>query len=144
TGVQAATGRSTHDNRNRGPPAIMRFGGIVRDDVERARYEIDELHLRHRPHSIKRRADRGPHNGRFRNRSVDDALLAEMLLHPGRDFERAAICADVFTQQKYAWVGLHLFPETLADRFKIRDHGPILPYRCGVLFILNLRYYSKK
>src|ERR1051326_7173982 len=87
----------------------------------RARNEIDELKLDNRPQPGDCRAERGINQRAFGDRRIDYASLAEVVSESFGDVERAAIHADVFAHAKHGRVSLHLFPQTLANRFEIGD-----------------------
>ena len=117
--MNASAAGSAQDERSRRAPAIMRLGHHVHDLVKSAADEVHELKFSHRTHAGKRRAKRRAHNGRFGDRRIDDALRAKVMDKTVRDFERAAINANVFTDTEDAGVRLHLFPESLPDCFEI-------------------------
>ena len=95
----------------------------VHDLVKAAGDEIHELHFDHRPHAHQRRADGRAHDGRLGDGRVDHPILAELLQHPGRHLERAAIDADVFAQTERRRIALHLFPDSLANGVKVSQCG---------------------
>ena len=80
--ADAAAGRTADDDWHAGAVAIPARRGEVRQHVEAARDEIDELDFTDRPHAHVRRADRGADDRRFRDRRVDDARLAELSCSP--------------------------------------------------------------
>ena len=104
-------------------PAIPALGGEVGDLVEAAGDEVGELHLGDGPHAHQRRADRGADDAGLGDRRVHDALLAELFEHAVGDLECAAVDADVFAEDEHAFVALHLFPDSLADRFNVGGEG---------------------
>src|SRR5437016_5741314 len=114
----AARWRPYHD-RNTRPPPIAALGGEVDDLVVAAGDEVGELHFGDGPEPHEARAYRSPHNGRFGNRGIDHALLAESLEKSGRDLECAAVDADVLADQEHARVALHLLPDPFADRLQV-------------------------
>ena len=63
------------------------------------------------------RAARSAHNCAFRNRSIDNAAVAELIDQPVGNFESAAIGSDVFADYKDRRVAFHLFPDALANGF---------------------------
>ena len=101
-------------------PAITTLRGIVRQQIEAGRNEIDKLKLRDRSHAHQRRATRRSDNRAFRDRRIDHAFFAKLIEQSVGDFERATVRADVFADHKHGWIAFHLFPDTLANRF---DHG---------------------
>ena len=99
----------------------MRLGQHVGDLVKGAADEVHELELGHRPHAGKRRAKAGVDDRHLRDWRIHHALRAEAVNQSFGDFERAAINADVFADAEDRGVALHLFPDSLADRFQISD-----------------------
>src|SRR5205085_11512796 len=106
----AAAGAAHHD-RNSGSPAVPALRGEIRDLIESAGDEIRELHFRDRTHSHERGANRGSHDSGFRYRRIDNAPFAEAFEHSGRDFERAAVDADILAENEHTFVLFHLFPD---------------------------------
>ena len=104
--VHAAAGRAADDERHADAGAVARLGGEVRDHVEGARDEVDELHLGHGPHPHHRGPDRGADDGGLGDRRVDDALLAELGDEAVGHLEGAAVDADVLAEQEDALVPL--------------------------------------
>ena len=50
---------------------------------------------------------------------VDDAHLAELVVHALRDAKCAAVSANVFAEHEHVRIAAHLFDERLADRFQV-------------------------
>ena len=117
--VHAAAAGSAQDERSRRAPAIMRLGHHVHDLIKSAADEVHELEFRHGTHAGKRRAKRRAHNGRLGDGRIDHALRAKVVDKAVRDFERAAVNTDVFTDTEDGGVGLHLFqsPCRIASRY---------------------------
>ena len=91
-----------------------------------------------RPHAHERRADRGADDRRLGDRRVDDPLLAELVVQPFGDLERAAVGADVLADDEDALVALHLLGERLADRFEIGDdRHQVSPSCAGAAWTAN-------
>src|ERR1051326_3196450 len=114
----SASWSAQHQRRGRAP-AGMRLGHHVDDLVEGAADEVHELELGHGTHAGERRAKRRADNRRFGNGRIDHALRAEVMNETVSHFERAALNADAFADAEGGGVGLHLFPESLADCFEI-------------------------
>ena len=111
-------GQAQHDRHGRaGAPALLRRDGD--EVVPGARHEVGELHLGDRPQPHHRRAGRAAHDRGLRQRRVEDAPRAELLLEAERDLERAAVDADVLAEHEDALVAAHLLAETVADRLEI-------------------------
>jgi hypothetical protein len=101
------------------------LGHEIRELVEAASDEIDELHFRDgtQPqvaHAAGRADDSALADGR-----VDHAFPAESLEQAFAGFERAPIDTHVFADEHDCRVSSHLFEHGLADCFKKRDrrHG---------------------
>src|SRR5207248_8720061 len=89
-----------------------------------------ELHLRHRAHAHDRGAGAGPDDRALRERGVDDAPRAELLLEAERDLEGTAVDADVLADHEHALVAAHLLAEAVGDRLQVGLLGHYL--WCGV------------
>ena len=109
--VHAAAGRAADDERDADAGAVARLRGEVRDHVEGAGDEVDELHLRDRAQAHHRRPDRRADDRGLGDRRVDDALLAELAEQAVGHLEGAAVDADVLAQEEDALVALHLLEE---------------------------------
>ena len=127
----AAT-RPPHHDGGREPGAIARGRHVVGQHVVRAGDEVDELHLRDRPHAHMGGARRRTHDRRFRDRRVDHSLLAEPFGESLSHLEGATVGADVLPQDENAGIALHLLPQALAQRLQVGDLGHHrLRYQCG-------------
>src|SRR6185436_12515715 len=111
---------TTKHSRQSRTPAITTLRRVVRQQIEAGGNEIDKLKLSHRPHAHQRRATRCSHDRALRDRRVDHSFFAKLVEQSICNLERAAIRADVLTDHKHGRVALHLFPDTLANRF---HHG---------------------
>src|SRR5262245_13708845 len=105
--MNAATTGTAHYNRNASAPPITAFRREIRDLIESTRDEIRELHFCHGPHTHQGSADRGSHNSRLGDRSINDAPLTKSFQHPGSDFECASVDAHVLAKDEYTLVFLH-------------------------------------
>ena len=92
---------------------------LVDDLIEAARDEVGELHLGDRPVAAQRGADADADDRRLGNRRVDDAQLAELVVEPLRDAERAAVRADVLAEDEHFRIAPHLLGERFADGFEV-------------------------
>ncbi len=119
--VDAASRGPAQHHRNRRAPAEMRLGQHVRDLIEGATDEVHELEFGHRPHAGESGAEAGVHDGHLRDGCVHHALGAKTIDQPFRNFERAAVNTDVFADAEDRGIALHLFPDALANGFKIGD-----------------------
>src|SRR5436190_4237457 len=118
--AQARATGTTKDCRDAGAPAIAALGGVVGEQIESGGDEINELKLRHGPHTHQRRAAGRAHNCAFRNRCVDNTSAAKLVEQAVCYFEGSAIGADVFADHKDRRVALHLFPDALSNCFDKR------------------------
>ncbi len=96
----------------------------VHDLVESAADEIHKLELGYRAHAGERGAEGCAYDGGFRDRHVDDALGTEAVDEAVRDFESAAVDADVLAETEDGGVALHFLPDALADGFEIGELRP--------------------
>ena len=110
---------SRRDDRHRRADAPALLRGDRDEVVPCARDEVGELHLRDRAHAHDRGAGRAGDDRRLRERRVDHAPGAELLLEAERHLERAAVDADVLAEHEDALVAAHLLPEAVADRLEI-------------------------
>jgi hypothetical protein len=78
--------------------------------------EVGELHLGDGPHAHDRRAGAASDDRGLRERRVDHAPGAELLLKAERDLEGAAVDADVLADHEDALVAAHLLAEAVGDR----------------------------
>src|SRR5581483_11384299 len=116
----------SHDDRHRracAPPLLRRDRDQM---IPCARDEVGELHLGHRPQPHHRGAGAGADDRGLREGRVDDAPRAELLLEAERDLERAAVDADVLSDQEDALVPAHLDAERVRDRLQVRELGHYL------------------
>jgi hypothetical protein len=81
--------------------------------------EVGELDLGDRDQPVQRRADGHAHDGRFRQRRVEHARLAEPRVQPIGGAEHATLSPHVLAQHEHAFVALHLLGDRGADRL---DH----------------------
>ena len=128
-GEPAARGQPDDDRHRRaGAVALLRRDGD--QVVPRAGDEVGELHLGDRAHAHHRGAGAGADDRRLRERRVDHAPRAELLLEAEGDLERAAVHADVLADHEDALVAAHLEAEPVGDRLEVGQLGHYL--WCGV------------
>src|SRR5712692_4923778 len=118
--AHAGAARPAKHCRNVRAPAIATLRRIVGQQIETAGNEVDELKLGDWPQAQQRRPARRADNRGFRDGRVDHAFVAKVIDDAFRNFECAAVRADVFADQKDSRVALHLFPDALPYGF---DHG---------------------
>src|SRR5438067_2720761 len=117
-----------HDRERQLPHRARSVLGEVRCDLlERRIRETVELHLADRLEPVDRQADPRSDDARLRERCVDDALLAKLLLELVGDTEHAAGLADVLTQDDDAIVALHAIAQGLVQTLRERDRGHYRP-----------------
>src|SRR5690242_19118224 len=115
--------RPAKHRRNISAPAIATLRRVVRQQIETARDEIDELKLSDRFHAHQARAACGTDDRGFRDRGINHARFAEVIDQTVSDFEGAAVRANVFADDEDGRVHFHLFPDALANRFDHRGHS---------------------
>jgi len=115
--AHAAAAGTPNDDGNPGAVAIAARRCEIREHVEAAGDEINELDFAHGTHAHVRRADRRTYDGGLGNRRVDDAPLAVGIDQSFRDLEGPAVDADVFPDHEYALVARHFVEERLANSF---------------------------
>ncbi len=108
TAADAAAARAADDDGHAGAVAITAGRGEVREHVEAAGDEVDELQLRDRTHAHVSGAYRGSDDRGLGDGRVDDAALAEAVEQTVGDFERAAVLPDVLADQDDALIARHL------------------------------------
>src|SRR5258707_13377371 len=118
--VHSAPGRPTHYHWRRRIPEIMSLGDEIRNLVERAHDEINELHLANGPQAAIAHAAGGANDGAFADRRVNHAFPAKTLEQAFAGLERSAVHANVFAHQNYRGVTLHLLEHGLLDGFEKR------------------------
>src|SRR5882757_2895584 len=96
----------------------MPFGDEIRDLIEGAHDEINELHFADGAQAAVAHAAGGADNGALADRRVNHALPAKSLQQAFAGLEGSAVHADVFANQNYRWVSLHLLKHSLLDSFE--------------------------
>src|SRR5690242_10849050 len=99
----------------------MPFGDKIRDLVERAHDEIDELQLGNRPQSHVAHSACRPDNSALADRRIDYSLPAEPLQQSFARLKCPAVYADILSEQHHRGVPLHLLKHRLLDGFEKRD-----------------------
>jgi len=103
---------------------VPQGGGIVDDLVEGQEREVDRHDLHDRPEAGHGRADARAQEGVFRERSVADAIGAELLEQALAAGVGAAVATHVFAHQKHTRVGVERFTHARADGLAI-GHRPV-------------------
>jgi hypothetical protein len=129
--AHAASAGPSHDDRYTGAVAVAARCGEVREHVEAAGDEVDELNLGDRTHAHVRSTDRRADDRGLGDRRVDHAGFAEALLEAFGHLERAAIDTDVLAEDKDPLIARHLLEERLPDRLEIGDDGHFTPSKKG-------------
>ena len=96
----------------------MSLGHEIRNLIERANDEVDELHFANGPQAAVAHTAGRADNGALADRSVDHALPAKPSEQSLACFERAAVYPDVFADQHDGRVPLHLLEHGLLDGFE--------------------------
>ena len=114
--------RSPDHERHGELPAgeVVQLRGLVEDLVHRDADEVEELDLAHRPHARDGETDRVADRARLAERRVADPLLAVVVEEAAGDAERAAVGADVLTDQHHRLGPLERLAEGLVDRLAHR------------------------
>ncbi len=119
--VHAAAGRPTNHHRGRGIPEVMSLGDKIRDLIERANDEVDELHFANGTQAAVAHPASSADDGALADRRINHALPAEALEQTFAGLEGAAVNADIFAHQNDRRVALHLLEHGLLDGFEKRD-----------------------
>src|SRR5262245_46542169 len=97
--MNTAAGRTAYHDGCRRVPEVMAFGDKVRNLIERADDEINELHFGDGTETEIAHTASRTDNSRFADRSIDHALPAESFEQAFASLERAAVDANVFADQ---------------------------------------------
>src|SRR5262249_58649841 len=95
---------------------IMDLRRRVADLTERERREVNELQLDHRADSADGQADTEADRARFAERAVSHSFGAELFVQAAIDAERAAVSANVLSEQRQLRLRAHLLGERFIDR----------------------------
>src|SRR5579859_2215914 len=95
--------------------AVARARGLADDLVEGGVDEVRELDLGDGDEAVERSPDRDADDGRFRQRGVEHARLAELRVQPVGGAEDAAFAAHVLAHDEHALVALHLLGDGRPD-----------------------------
>src|SRR5690242_8620732 len=123
--MHAASRWPAHHHRCRRIPEVVSLGHEIRDLVECADDEIDELQLRDRPQPQIAHAARRPDDGALADGRIDHALPPETLEQSFAGLESAPIHANVLTKQDHRGITLHLFEHGLLDGFEKSDRRSV-------------------
>src|SRR5215472_3348920 len=119
--VHASTGWPPNYHGSGGVPKVMALGHKIRNLVERTYDEINELHFANRPQAEVAHATRRADDGALADRRINYAFPAKAFEQPFAGLERAAIDADVFTDQQHSWIAFHLLKHGLPYGFEKGD-----------------------
>src|SRR5436305_12325801 len=106
--VDSATRRPANHDRRGSVPQIMTLGDEIRDLVERANDEIDELHFANGPQAEVAHPARCADNGAFADGRINHALPTKALEQSFAGLERPAIHANVLAHSQDRRIALHL------------------------------------
>ncbi len=101
-------GHQHHGHRHLAAGEIGVLGHQVVDGVHADAEEVDEHQLDDRPHAVRSGAHRGTDEGRFGDRRVADARLAELFIKATGVAEHTAELADVLAHHEHLRVQAHL------------------------------------
>jgi len=107
--------------------AVAVLRELAHDLIERGEDEVCELNLDDRAEAIQRHADRHADDASLRERRVEHALRAVLLLQPLCHAEHAAEVADIFAEDHRALVALHVQVQRLVQRLE-HVHGRSLSH----------------
>src|SRR6266478_2317775 len=119
--VHAASGRPANHHGRRGVPEVVSLGDEIRNLIEGADDEIDELHFANGAQAAVAHPASSADNGALADRRVNHALRAEALQQTFAGLEGAAVHADVFPHQNDRRIAFHLLEHGLLDGFEKRD-----------------------
>src|SRR5689334_11505436 len=122
--MHIAPARSADNQRCWRIPAIVCLRHHVGYLIEGTSDEIHELKFRYWTQSSERSAKRRTDDCGFCDWRVDDTLGTESIDEAICNFEGAAVDADVLADTENGRIALHLFPDSLADRFEIWELHP--------------------
>src|SRR5215208_201562 len=141
TRAHARTTWTTKNRRYGGAPAVTTLRSVISKQIEAGGNKVDELKLCNRAHSHQRGATCCSNNRAFGNWSVDHTFFAKLVDQAVSDFERAAVCADVFADDKDCRVAFHLFPDALANCFDHRCLSATFRTRRFVFFFESCGHF---
>ena len=118
---ESSGGRRPDHERDAEAVAEVHLRGGVDDGVHAARQEVAELELDDGPHPVERHADGRAGERCLADRRIDHALLAELLLQPGRRAKRATAAADVLAQHEHAVVVAERRAQSEPDGLDVGD-----------------------
>src|SRR5579885_1415973 len=121
--MNAASGRATDDNGRGRIPKVVALGDEIRDLVESADDEIDELHFGNGTQAEIAHPARRADNGALTDGRIDDALPAKALKQAFAGLESAAVHTDILTEENNGRVPLHFLEHGLPDSFEESDLG---------------------
>ena len=113
----AVWGPERHGTREGAVRAEAHPRRLREDLVERRKYEVGELDLRHGSKACDRGADRDADDHRFGERRIEHAVATELVVQPVGGQEDAAFLAYVLTQNDDRFVASHLLGERVAHCF---------------------------
>src|SRR5713226_4335836 len=119
--MHAPSGRPANHHRRRRVPQVMSFGNKICNLIERANDEVDELHFANGAQAAVAHSTSSADNGTLADRRVDHALPAKPLQQTFAGLECPAVYPDIFPDQNYGRVALHLFKHRLLDGFEKSD-----------------------
>src|SRR6266567_5598591 len=119
--VDSASRRPADHHGRRGIPQVMPLGHEIRNLIERADDEIDELHLRDWPQPQVAHPARRADDGALADRRVHHALPAKPFQQTFTGLESASIHTYILSEQNHRRVAFHFFKHRLLDGFEKSD-----------------------
>src|SRR5712692_191015 len=99
----------------------MSLGHEIRNLIERANDEVDELHFAYGAQAAVAHPASRADNGALADRRVDHTLPAKALQQAFAGLERPAVHTDVFADQHHGRIALHFLKHRLLDGFEKSD-----------------------
>src|SRR6266404_5991434 len=122
--VHAASGRPANHHGRRGVPEVVSLGDEIRNLIEGADDEIDELHFANGAQAAVAHPASSADNGALADRRVNHALRAEALQQTFAGLEGAAVHADVFPHQNDRRIAFHLLEAIKQAMFEEMERDP--------------------
>ena len=112
---------------------VVDLGGLVGHLVHDDAQEVAEHDVDDRPHAGHRGADAEAGEAGFRDRRVDDAVLAELVDQAGQHLERRARLGHVLAHEDDLGIAAHFLGDRFLDRVaerQLANGGCCLRHRC--------------
>src|SRR5262249_4028871 len=100
---------------------VMYLSCLVHQLIHRQSKKVAEHDIHHRAHPGHGRAYPYSADAGFRNRRIDDALLAKFFHQTGKHFERRTSLCDVFADDEHRRIAAHLLGQGFIDSLSESD-----------------------